>query len=66
MPAKDGTGPQGEGSMTGRGMGNCSNTNNAQPRSFFGFEKKLAQGRGLGLGRGKGFGRSSNRKNSNI
>ena len=26
MPAKDGTGPLGQGSRTGRGMGNCNST----------------------------------------
>lgn len=26
MPARDGTGPTGEGSRTGRGMGNCNST----------------------------------------
>jgi hypothetical protein len=26
MPRKDGTGPIGQGSLTGRGMGNCSST----------------------------------------
>ncbi len=26
MPARDGTGPMGQGSQTGRGMGNCEKT----------------------------------------
>lgn len=26
MPARDGTGPMGQGSQTGRGMGNCGST----------------------------------------
>ena len=26
MPARDGTGPSGQGSRTGRGMGNCTST----------------------------------------
>ncbi len=26
MPARDGTGPMGQGSQTGRGMGNCGTT----------------------------------------
>jgi len=26
MPNRDGTGPNGQGSMTGRGMGNCANS----------------------------------------
>jgi len=53
MPAKDGTGPMGEGAMTGRGMGNCQ-TNNSQPRNFFGFGRRFSQGRGAGPGRGFG------------
>ena len=44
MPNRDGTGPDGEGSNTGRGRGNCS-----------GFP--AGQGRGLGRGLGQGFGR---------
>lgn len=30
MPRKDGTGPNGEGSMTGRGLGNCNPNNENQ------------------------------------
>ena len=41
MPGYDGTGPEGRGPMTGRGMGPCG-------RGF---------GRGFGRGRGRGFGR---------
>jgi hypothetical protein len=50
MPRFDGTGPDGEGSMTGRALGNCNNKNNTdsnntnkdRPRRlfrnrFFGF-----------------------------
>jgi hypothetical protein len=35
MPARDGTGPLGQGSRTGRGMGNCNSTmvNANQPSS---------------------------------
>ena len=47
MPARDGTGPEGRGSKTGRQLGNCEG---AQPigRGF---------GRGFGRGQGRGFGR---------
>ena len=45
MPGQDGTGPRGEGPMTGRGLGPCG--------------RGLARGRGFnrgrGLGRGFGF-----------
>lgn len=50
MPNFDGTGPRGQGSMTGRGMGKCKETDNktvARPRV----------GRGFGLGLGMGMGR---------
>jgi hypothetical protein len=49
MPFRDGTGPSGQGSRTGRGAGNCAGQGGA---GRFG-------GRGLGLGRGgrgRGFG----------
>ena len=39
MPARDGTGPQGRGSMTGRGMGRCGADHSPS-------------GRGAGCGRG--------------
>ncbi len=42
MPARDGSGPRGMGSMTGRGMGYC---NTARP----------AYGMGRGAGYGRGF-----------
>ena len=47
MPRGDGTGPQGMGPMTGRGMGNCS------PGVRRGLG--LAIGLGLGLGLRRGF-----------
>ena len=52
MPYRDGTGPAGQGSRTGRGTGNCAGQGGT---GRFG-------GRGLGLGRGgrgrgRGFGR---------
>lgn len=43
MAYRDGTGPQGQGAMTGRGMGFC--TGNA----------RVMHGRGMGMGRGMGF-----------
>ncbi len=47
MPRGDGTGPMGQGSMTGRGMGRCSS----------GVKRGLglAVGLGLGLGLRRGF-----------
>ena len=55
MPGGDGTGPVGQGSMTGRGAGFCNGNfapgyANPIPRGGMGF------GRGMGRGRGMGFG----------
>lgn len=46
MPNKDGTGPEGKGSKTGRGLGKC---NSEEP-----LEKNKSYGRGYGEGNGKG------------
>ena len=68
MPRLDGTGPNGVGSKTGRGLGNCNpnqNTvkinnedqkNDNQSNNQVMLKKQLV-GRGLGLGRrnGRGF-----------
>ena len=66
MPARNGTGPEGKGPMTGRGMGNCntnkdiSETNN----NFVGLGRRRQGGLGQGLGRGFGskIGRSRGRR----
>lgn len=49
MPARNGTGPAGEGPLTGRGMGPCGT----------GYRRVPARGLGMGFGRGfrRGFGR---------
>ena len=57
MPGLDRTGPQGMGSMTGRGMGLCGSrggapTSGQVPPGGFGW-----QGWGRGFGGGRGFGR---------
>ncbi len=52
MPGGDGTGPNGFGSMTGRGLGLCAGYNNP------GFTK----GRGTRRGFGRGFGRGRGRR----
>lgn len=56
MPARDNTGPHGEGSMTGRRMGECAsknNENNTFPRRGNIFGRR--RGRGFGLGRRERF-----------
>ena len=50
MPQGDGTGPAGQGSMTGRGMGYCAGYD-APGFVNSGFRR----GMGRGLGRGRGF-----------
>ena len=50
MPQGDGTGPVGQGSMTGRGMGFCAGFN-APGFMNNGFRR----GMGRGFGRGRGF-----------
>ncbi|BCW99491.1 MAG: hypothetical protein KatS3mg024_2318 [Armatimonadota bacterium] len=59
MPFRDGTGPLGEGPMTGRGLGPCSG--NPVPfvpgrGGFFGRGRGRGVGLGLGLGLGRGWG----------
>ena len=58
MPRGDGTGPDGQGSMTGRGAGYCNGFNgpgfaNSMPRRGRGFGRGF--GRRAGSGRGFGF-----------
>ena len=50
MPWGDGTGPNGAGPMTGRGLGYCAGYNSP------GYTKGIPAG-GRGFGRGGGFGR---------
>lgn len=64
MPRRDGTGPMGQGSMTGRRMGNCetptenNNTNNFDKNSNFG--QKNGMGRRM-----NGAGKGCSRRNGN-
>jgi len=59
MPRRDGTGPIGQGTMTGRGLGFCSGADTRG--SGFGIGRKYGCGLGFGMGAGngcrKGFGR---------
>ncbi len=55
MPGLDKTGPQGQGSRTGRSLGYCS-PGSKRPSFGRGF-RAFGRGLGLGLGRGSGFGR---------
>lgn len=53
MPGRDGTGPMGDGAMTGRRLGACVGRNGA------GLGARMGRGLGLGCRRGRGgrFGR---------
>ena len=51
MPRRDGTGPMGAGSMTGRGLGSCTGANAVT------YSAGLGLGLGLGLACRRGFGR---------
>ena len=48
MPGYDRTGPEGQGSRTGRQMGKCGNSEN----SASGHEPQTGRGLGRGMGRG--------------
>ena len=51
MPQGDGTGPQGKGPRTGRGLGNCPPQNNNRNE---GIDRGFGQGFGRSQGRGQG------------
>lgn len=53
MPGLDGTGPFGQGAMTGRGLGPCDY---GMRRGFLGRGYGRGLGRRFGFGRGFGFG----------
>ncbi len=51
MPRRDGTGPMGQGAMSGRGFGFCTRAN------FAGYGNGYGRGYGYGYGIGLGIGR---------
>lgn len=63
MPYKDGTGPQGKGPRTGRGIGPCMSDNrdvDQKAGRLLGIgRRRSSQGRGRGDGRGQGIGRNA-------
>lgn len=54
MPRFDGTGPQGMGSMTGRGLGNCTGTVDINS-NYFGAGRGIIRGIGRGFRKGVGM-----------
>ncbi len=58
MPGKDGTGPQGQGPKTGRGLGKCNAGGRTKAPQGPGGR---GSGRGAGRGKGQGSGRGTRR-----
>ena len=55
MPFNDGTGPNGQGSRTGRGKGNCAGQSGTERPVGFGRGRRGGgRGRGLGVNAGQG------------
>lgn len=50
MPRRDGSGPVGQGPLTGRGLGNCTGVQN----TAYGYGRGLGMRQGAGCGRGFG------------
>ena len=50
MPMKDGTGPMGTGSMTGKGLGICTRANAVRSGAGRGLANRRGCGRGFGRG----------------
>ncbi|NIA23222.1 MAG: hypothetical protein GWP03_03565 [Proteobacteria bacterium] len=57
MPYGDGTGPNGFGPRTGRGLGFCNGYNTPGYMNQAGYGYGRGYGRGFGRGYGRGFGR---------
>jgi len=49
MPNMDGTGPNGQGPMTGRGVGHCADSDQKSGRGYY---RGIKKGKGTALGRG--------------
>ncbi|MCK5379769.1 MAG: DUF5320 domain-containing protein [Acidobacteria bacterium] len=57
MPGRNRTGPLGQGTMTGRGLGDCRGTAAHDEAPAFGRGRGMGRGRGRGRGMGRGLGR---------
>ena len=60
MPGGDRTGPNGDGALTGKGLGDCGG-NTQGPIRGRGFGRGFGMGMGRGRGRGPGLGRGMGR-----
>jgi hypothetical protein len=65
MPNLNGTGPKGQGAMSGRKKGHCKNTKTTQTEKpeIQSAENKKVDGGGKGKGQGKGRGRGPGSRN---
>ena len=61
MPGRNGTGPEGMGAMTGRGLGNCSSNNTGENTNTARGGMGMRRGGGRGMGRGMGMRRGGGR-----
>lgn len=63
MPARNGSGPEGRGPLTGRGLGYCNTgvRGNLTRGAYYGRGYGLGYGRGYGVGFGRGCGRGFRR-----
>ena len=63
MPRRDGTGPEGQGSGTGRGLGPCNTGEQTSANDRRGLKRGVgrAQSQGRGQQQGQGRGRKSGR-----
>jgi len=50
MPNKNGTGPEGKGAKTGRGLGNCDTNKSSEENKSYGRRTGKGRGQGRGLG----------------
>lgn len=67
MPRGDKTGPTGEGTMTGRGLGTCNESTSARGAGFGGGARRGSmQGAGRGIGRGMGFNQQSSQTSKEL
>ena len=65
MPGLDRTGPQGDGPMTGRGMGRCNPDNRDSDDQGRGRGFGRGFGRGNRRGQGRGFGNGNRNRKQN-
>ena len=56
MPGRNGTGPAGNGPITGRGLGNCKSDENVMTENQALYNGFYCYKHGFGVGNGQGFG----------